>query len=119
MLFVLGLPGLAAAQNTNSSTTVRPRTASPGGQNTNRSTTDAEPTPDDAKVRNPCPGKKGSTRAGRNPNPYVPEDPGSQSVAAAFNALINGIRKSDVNADHWAYWNSPRLTLVQQQRYRD
>jgi ketosteroid isomerase-like protein len=32
-------------------------------------------------------------------------------VAAAFNALINGIRKSNVKAITNTYWNSPRLVL--------
>jgi len=107
-LFVLGLPALAAAQNTNSSTTVRPRTASPGGQNTNRAT-DAEPTPD-APRSVIAPAKKAAP-APVKPKPAAPEDPASQSVATAFNALINGIRKSDVNVITSAYWNSPRLIL--------
>jgi ketosteroid isomerase-like protein len=41
----------------------------------------------------------------------APQDPASQSVATAFNALINGIRKSDLDAITAAYWNSPRLVL--------
>jgi ketosteroid isomerase-like protein len=39
------------------------------------------------------------------------ETPGSQAVVAAFNALLDGIRKADVKAVSNVYWNSPRLTL--------
>jgi ketosteroid isomerase-like protein len=39
------------------------------------------------------------------------ETPGSQSVIAAFNALINGIRHADAKAVTSVYLNSPRLIL--------
>lgn len=109
-LLVLCLPAVALAQNTNSSTTVRPRTTSPGGQNTNRSTTDAETNTETQRSVIAAPAKK-SAPAAAKPAPVVPQDPASQSVATAFNALINGIRKSDVDAITNAYWNSPRLIL--------
>lgn len=109
-LLVLCLPAVALAQNTNSSTTVRPRTTSPGGQNTNRSTTDAETNTETQRSVIAAPAKK-SAPAAAKPTPVVPQDPASQSVATAFNALINGIRKSDVDAITNAYWNSPRLIL--------
>ena len=106
-LFVLSLPVSIAAQNTNSST-VRPRTASPAGQNTNRSTTDTET----AKPAATAPAKRAApAQTPANPKPAPAQDPASQSVAAAFNGLLNGIRKSDLNAITGAYWNSPRLVL--------
>jgi ketosteroid isomerase-like protein len=108
--FVLGLPVSTAAQNANSST-VRPRTTSPADQNTNRSTTDAKTTeiPRSAVT---TPGKKAAPATEpAKPKPAAPQDPASQSVATAFNALINGIRKSDLDAITAAYWNSPRLVL--------
>jgi ketosteroid isomerase-like protein len=39
------------------------------------------------------------------------ETPGSQSVIAAFNALLNGIRHADAKAVANVYQNSPRLML--------
>ena len=39
------------------------------------------------------------------------ETPGSQSVIAAFNALVNGIRHADAKAVASVYLNSPRLIL--------
>lgn len=108
--FVLGLPVSTTAQNANSST-VRPRTTSPADQNTNRSTTDAKTTevPRSAVT---TPAKKAAPASEpAKPKPVIPQDPASQSVATAFNALINGIRKSDLDAITAAYWNSPRLVL--------
>ena len=111
-LFVLALPTITSAQNANSSTTVRPRTTSPGGQNTNRSTTEAEPKAETPRSAVTAPAKKAAPPAAVKPKPATtPQDPASQSVTAAFNALINGIRKSDLDAITSAYWNSPRLVL--------
>ena len=110
-LIVLGLPVYTSAQNSNSSPTVRPRTTSPAGQNTNRSTTDPEPT-ETPRSAITAPAKKAATApAAAKPKPATPQDPASQSVRSAFNALINGIEKSDVNAITGAYWNDPRLIL--------
>ena len=110
-LFVFVLPVSISAQNSNSSPTVRPRTTSPPGQNTNRSTTDAETNTETTRSAKPAPAKKAAAPAAVKPKPATPQDPASQSVTAAFNALINGIRKSDLNAITTAYWNSPRLVL--------
>lgn len=109
--FVLGLPISVSAQNANSST-VRPRTTSPADQNTNRSTTDAKTDAETPRSAITTPAKKAAPASGQaKPKPAAPQDPASQSVAAAFNALINGIRKSDLDAITSAYWNSPRLVL--------
>ena len=95
------------AQNTNSSTTVRPRTTTTQSS-TNRSTTEparsqAEPSPKPGPSRPLTPAGPASTTAA--------ETPGSQAVVTAFNALLDGIRKADVKAVSNVYWNSPRLTL--------
>ena len=109
--FVLGLPISTSAQNANSST-VRPRTTSPADQNTNRSTTDAKTDAETPRSAITTPAKKAAPASVQaKPKPAAPQDPASQSVAAAFNALINGIRKSDLDAITGAYWNSPRLVL--------
>lgn len=102
------LSATAMAQNTNSSTTGRPRTtASPA--NTNKA---------DDPVRSievqQLPSAKPAT-APVTPKPKVaarasgPATP--QSVTDAFNSLLNGIRKADVNAVTNVYLNSPRLVL--------
>ena len=109
--FALGLPVSTAAQNANSST-VRPHTTSPSDQNTNRSTTDAKTDTATPRSAITTPAKKAAPPSVQaKPKPAAPQDPASQSVAAAFNALINGIRKSDLDAITAAYWNSPRLVL--------
>ncbi len=96
------------AQNTNSSTTVRPRTtATPS--NTNRSTTEttrgaqSEPAASPKPTPRATPAKPATATAA--------ETPGSQSVVNAFNANLDGIRKADVDAVSNVYWNSPRLSL--------
>src|SRR6185436_10687478 len=94
----------ALAQNSNSSPTVRPRTTTTQ-TNTNRSGAaldSSSPQTTAAPKPTPRPTPKAAT---------TPETPGSQSVIAAFNALLDGIRKADVDAVASVYWNSPRLIL--------
>jgi len=94
----------ALAQNSNSSPTVRPRTTTTQ-TNTNRSGAaldSSSPQTTAAPKPTPRPTPKAAT---------TPETPGSQSVVAAFNALLDGIRKADVDAVASVYWNSPRLIL--------
>ena len=110
-VFVFAIPVSTSAQNSNSSTTVRPRTTtSTAEQNTNRSTTDSETTKDTPRSVITAPAKKAAP-APTKPAPVTPQDPASQSVSAAFNSLINGIRKSDLDAITGAYWKSPGLIL--------
>lgn len=94
----------AIAQNSNSST-VRPRTTSTPS-NTNRSA--ATPGTDVQKPATSQPAARATT-----PKPKVAttETPVPQTVAAAFNNLINGIRNADVKAVTSVYSNSPRLLL--------
>ena len=109
--FVLSLPVSTTAQNANSST-VRPRTTSTTDQNTNRSTTDAKTSTETPRSAVTTPVKKAAPASSQaKPKPAAPQDPASQSVSAAFNALINGIRKSDLDAITGAYWKSPGLVL--------
>lgn len=96
------------SQNTNSSTTVRPRTTSTPSS-TNRSSTEstrgtqADPAASPKPTPRSTPARPATTTAG--------ETPGSTAVAAAFNALLDGIRKADVKAVSDVYWNDPRLSL--------
>ena len=85
------------AQNANSSGT-RPRTSTPA-QNVEEAgaAQEAEPTPSPR------------TPAGRRPGGRT--DSTSKDVLAAFNTILDGIRKADVNTVTGVYWNSPQLVL--------
>ena len=92
------------AQNTNSSPTIRPRTtATPAPTRTPaRQTTSTD-------VQQPASTAPASRRTEAKPKIAGSETPGSQSVIAAFNALVNGIRRADAKAVASVYLNSPRL----------
>jgi ketosteroid isomerase-like protein len=103
-IVVLTLTATAFAQNTNSSQTVRPRTTSTPS-NTNKSSSDSQKSTGVPKPATP-------TRTPEaKPKVATVQTPGSQAVTAAFNALLNGIRRADVDAVSNVYWNSPRLLL--------
>jgi ketosteroid isomerase-like protein len=103
------------AQNSNSSTTVRPRTTTqsntnkPATQtNTNKSTSES------GSVQNPPAAKTKVAPRVTQAKPAATsaaDTPGSQAVREAFDTLLNGIRNADVNAVASVYWNSPRLSL--------
>jgi ketosteroid isomerase-like protein len=95
---ILALAVVGAGQNTNTSTS-RPRTQSqpapsqtPKG-NANTQTTDA--------------GTQGRTRRSTG----KATDPTSKGVVDAFDSLIAGIQKANVDLATNVYWNSPQLTL--------
>src|ERR1043165_1072222 len=92
------------AQNSNSSKTTTTRT---------RTTTTKKPatggTETGAKQTEETPSQKSSaTQSKRAP---AKSDPTSKDVLTTFNALLEGIRHTDVNAVTGAYWNSPQLTI--------
>lgn len=94
----------ALAQNTNSSTTTqRPRTT-----NTNQA-----PSTKDQSTETPRPAAPTQVAKPTQNKPAVSatQTPGSAGVLAAFESLLNGIRKSNVNLVTGVYWNSPRLIL--------
>ena len=95
----------ALAQNTNSSQTVRPRTAT---TNSNKATPEPTPSTDVQK-----PTTTAATTRRTQPKPKVAATPAvvPGSVSDTFNELLNGIRKADVDAVTNIYWNSPRLIL--------
>lgn len=94
------------AQNTNSSVTVRPRTTSTPVP----AKTPARETPS-TDVQQPASSAPAARRMETKPKISGAETPGSQTVIAAFNSLINGIRHADVKAVSGVYWHSPRLVL--------
>jgi ketosteroid isomerase-like protein len=96
----------ALAQNTNSPQTVRPRTTTTPNAN---KATDAQKSTDVQQPKTTQP-----TARHTETKPKVKtatETPGSQTVIAAFNELINGIRHADAKAVTNVYLNSPRLIL--------
>ena len=101
---------LALAQNTNSSQTMRPRTAEPTST-PNKSTAPQKSAPPQKStdVQQPATTPPAARRI--ETKPKVAETPGSQGVVAAFNDLINGIRHVDAKAVTSVYLNSPRLIL--------
>jgi ketosteroid isomerase-like protein len=90
------------AQNTNSSTTTeRPRTSRRPAAKREQPTetvTPAAPT-------------QAAKPAQSKPVMSATQTPGSAAVLAAFESLLNGIRKSNVKMVTDVYWNSPRLVL--------
>ena len=97
---------VAFAQNSNSSPTVRPRTTGTPAP----TRTPAQQTPG-TNVQQPAPTAPAAPRTEAKPKITGSETPGSQSVIAAFNAIVNGIRHEDAKAVSGVYLNSPRLIL--------
>src|SRR5712692_1635418 len=86
---------LVSAQNSNSSTTsTRTRTVEPK----------ASPTP---KVATKSTGTPSTTQRPKSAEAASP----SSAVLAAFNKIINGIKRSNVDLYASGYWNSPNLIL--------
>ena len=105
-VMIVSASAITLAQNTNSSQTVRPRTAT--------SPASAAKTVDPQKgtdMQQPTATQPMARHTETKPRVATTETPGSQSVIAAFNALINGIRHADVKAVTDVYLNSPRLIL--------
>ena len=99
---VVALSVAASAQNSNTSATgVGPGRAS--GRQTPARTT---PTPAPAQTPTPAPAR--TTRRGTAP----PADSAqSRAVRDAFDTLVDGIRRADAAAVMALYWNSPQLSV--------
>ena len=95
----LAFSTIAFAQTTNWSTTTnaRPRTAATATQATKPTPTKAPAAKSSPKQ---TPAKQAATPA-----------PASDTVLAAFNKIIEGIRKANVDLATGGYWNSPALVL--------
>jgi ketosteroid isomerase-like protein len=93
----------AVAQNTNSSSTARPRT----GTNTNRSADPPKPTDAQKPATTPPAARTSPTK----PRVVTAQAPGADNVLAAFETLLKGIRAADVKMVTGVYWNSPNLIL--------
>lgn len=111
-ILVLGLvltatsAALAQNSNSNSAPSIRPRTT--GTPVPTRTPTRQTPSTD---VQRPAAKAPVASKTVAKPKIAGNETPGSQSVIAAFNALVNGIRHADAKAVASVYWNSSRLLL--------
>ena len=107
---ILALVGAFAAtgfaQNSNSTTTTRSRTSSSKTTAKKPSATDTGEA--SAQQTEETPGRPAGTPAKRTPGK---NEPTAKDVMATFNALLEGIRHSDVAAVTSAYWNSPQLVI--------
>jgi ketosteroid isomerase-like protein len=108
----LGVVPAAAVQNTNSnaasptgsSTTARRRTPSTGA-NAQQEPSSAPATATTPRARRAAP----QTRAQRAADATTAAT--SRAVREAFDTLIDGIRKADVDTVMSVYWNSPQLVI--------
>jgi len=89
--------GTTFAQNTNSSAAAPSRPATPKQQPT--------------KAAKPATAAPATPSAPAKAVAPATAAPGSSAVVAAFDHLIDGIRKADVKAVTSVYWNSPKLSL--------
>jgi len=104
IVFLFAACTAAFAQNTNSSQTVRPRT-------TNTPAPRVTEVQKGTDVQQPTATRSTPQHTTAKPRVSGTEAPGSASVVAAFNTLINGIRHANVDAVTGVYLNSPRLIL--------
>jgi len=102
-LFAL-LTATTAAQNTNPSKTGQPRST---GTNTNKSTDPPKPKPTQKPATTPSAVKTVPVK----PRVTTATAPGADTVLAAFERLLNGIRKADVKLVSGVYLNSSSLVL--------
>jgi ketosteroid isomerase-like protein len=97
---------LAQNSNSNSAPSIRPRTT--GTPVPTRTPTRPATNTD---VQQPAAKTPAARRTEAKPKITGGETPGSQTVIATFNALVNGIRRADAKAVAGVYLNSPRLLL--------
>jgi ketosteroid isomerase-like protein len=109
VMIIAAASSVVSAQNENSSQTMRPRSTAP--ENANKSTTTRKSAVPQKSTDVQQPTTTPPTARRTEAKPKVAENPASQSVVAAFNTLINGIRHADVKAVTNVYLNSPRLIL--------
>jgi uncharacterized protein (TIGR02246 family) len=98
-LFVALSSAAAYAQNSNTSTGT-------GAHATGRQQTPARTTPTPAPAQTPAP-----ARATRRGAASSADSAQSRAVRDAFDSLIDGIRKADAAAVMALYWNSPQLSV--------
>jgi ketosteroid isomerase-like protein len=108
LVVAVAVPGFAQNANVSSQTT-RERTS------TGTTTTTQTPA---MRAQDESAGQEGATastrtrrRGAQGNRAGGANSPSTKGVLAAFNALLDGIRRADVNAVTGIYWNSPQLLL--------
>jgi ketosteroid isomerase-like protein len=98
MIFILAFAAVSFAQNANTTRMTTTPSASAGAQE-EAGSQEGETTPARTRRRRGNQAGDGASSAS------------TKGVLAAFNALLDGIRRADVNAVTGIYWNSPQLLL--------
>ncbi|HEX8775868.1 MAG TPA: nuclear transport factor 2 family protein [Pyrinomonadaceae bacterium] len=96
LVLVLATQGFAQNRNTSTQTT--------GSRTSSANTATQEETPATGTTTT-------RTRRAASSNQTGAKDPATEGVVAAFDDLIEGIRRANVNAVTGIYWNSPQLIL--------
>jgi ketosteroid isomerase-like protein len=113
--FVFAVSASAMPQNTNSSTTARPRPSNTNKAPTTTKTTTTPKTPTGTQqptdTSKPATSKPAPRSTPPKPSVKIAPTADSTAVVEAFNKLLDGIRHSDPKAVTSVYWNSPRLAL--------
>ena len=104
IMLVCALAAVSFAQNANSSTT-RPRTSAPATTTKKPAAQTVEEAGAAQAEPTPTPRTTGRRTGGAK------TEPSSKDVLATFNALLDGIRNTNVNVVTGVYWNSPQLVL--------
>jgi ketosteroid isomerase-like protein len=103
------LAPLSVAQNTNSNTNSNsPQTRRRTTTTTTTTTTNSKANKTNANSNAPAERGARNDAAGQKASA---KDPTARGVLAAFESLLEGIRRADVDAVTAAYWNSPQLIL--------
>ena len=103
MILVLAFAVFSFAQNTN---TTRERTTT-----TTTTQTTATGAQEEAGTTAETPARRSGRRRGNQAGGDGASSASAKAVLAAFNSLLDGIRRADVNAVAGVYWNSPQLLL--------
>jgi ketosteroid isomerase-like protein len=120
LVAVFALAASAQAQNTNSPpTATRTRQTTPRTQPTPRKATTTTSTPSATGTQEQTPAADATTphtRTRRTGTATTGQtrattEPGAQAVRGVFDTLIKNIERSDVDAVMSLYWNSPQLTI--------
>jgi ketosteroid isomerase-like protein len=107
IMVTCALSAYGFAQNSNSSTATRKRTSAAQTKTASSPAkgveeAGAQQQPEETPARTPS--ARSKTAGSKNV-------PTAKDVLATFNALLEGIRHTDVNAVTGVYWNSPQLVL--------
>lgn len=106
IILIFACATLSIAQNTNTSTqTTRKRATTTSTQSA------AANEEQDSNTQKTSATQSRTRRAGRNQGVRGAQDPTPAGVYAAFDSLLDGIRRADVDAVTRVYWNSPQLIL--------